>query len=761
MKSEDIAVQEPEGKEPSNSIRRDFHLQSLLLSLSDSRSISQFTQHQKTDERRDETRQKNCIHSPFSPLSSKLSLIIFTVPSVDCDINSFQFVHSITCRPEQKVPNTHLIIQIMPPFTRHSSLKRRSDPAGKTFSIIFAVIALLVILLCLAWALILPKLRKESKNRQSRRVGNTQSSSPGESFHFPNHPAILRGFHKKQRPSLYQYNPLTESPFPPVGPLQAKPAAFITPRSSSNAEYQPGSGPGLFTPAKACLQPRQDTMLKQDKPLVSNGTAEDQPHIELTSYGHRHDHDYILPVPEPLVLKPRPAGRPPPLARQLERFPMPIGTLKWTDGLLHPAKLFQEMEPRDSQSTLDTVGTPCPAPLLVKRFKPQRDGRTQEKITPPEPSRASSDVLGLGNGFKDTIRQRNQWPGNSSIVIAKDEACQLQRVGKVTKPRTPVAKSRERFNQPSTVPTKDRTYVGERATPSANPFDTPGDWSTPPTSPPLPDSPMVFSRMRLLGQHACSPADAKQMGLGRRSSLVIFLSKEDRTPAEGIPSNLNNNAGRPSNRVIPPHLNLTLFPSRCGGERHAKEQSVSSLSTILRPILVPRSYRSHPASSMYSRDTKGMSLLRTPSNDRFSQYCAVQPSSYIDARNVMPMENVKSKIDGWDLHTAHLDMSAVNSTKLKRPLSDCGPRGPTSRDFDSITLVQALRVREHIDDDAKGWSCRMQPRRNSFDIFNKIVGESGTDHGEHRRNHRPPEDQKTELCVEFEPGDAPGGVAWI
>lgn len=659
--------------------------------------------------------------------------------------------------------NTHLIIQTMPPITRHSCLQRRSDPAGKAFSIIFAFIALLVILLCLVWALILPKLRKKSKNRQSRRVGGTQSSSPGESFHFPDHPAILRGFHKKKRPSLYQYNPSTESPFPPVGPLQAKPAAFTTPRSSSNTEYQPASSLGLFTPAKGCLQPRQDTMLKQDKPLVSHGTAEDQLHIELTRYGQRHDHDYILPVPEPLVLKPRPAGRPPPLTRQLERFPMPIGTLKWTDGLLHPAKLFQEIVSRDSQSTLDTVGTPCPAPLLVERFDLQREGRTHERITPPEPSRASSDILGLGNSSNDTIRQRNQCPGNSSIVIAKNEGCQLQRVGIVTKPRTPVAELRERFDPTSAVPTNGRIYVREAATPSVNPFDTPGDWSTPPTSPPLPDSPMVFSRMRFPGQRARSPTDAEQMGLGlgQNSSSVILLSKEERTPAERITSNLSSNAERTPSRMIPARLNLTLFPSRCGGGSHAKEQSVSSLSTILRPILVPRNYQSHPASSMYSRDTNGMSLLRTPSNDRFSQCYAVQPSSYIDARNVIPMDNVKSKIDGWDLHTADLDMSAVNSTKLKRPLSDCGPRGPALRDCGSITLVQALRVRQHIDEDVKGLSRRMKPRRNSFDIFNKRVGALGTDHGERKRDHGSPEYQKTDLGVEFEPGDAPGGVTWI
>ncbi|OAP59181.1 hypothetical protein AYL99_06479 [Fonsecaea erecta] len=238
---------------------------------------------------------------------------------------------------------------------------RGDDNSGRTFSIIFAVIAFLVVLGCVVWGIVLPKFRKR---RGTHRLGRYTVTPNYPAFspppRFPSHPALLRGFRKQPQIPVQRYDPRIESPFP-NSPAQLH---------STHRPPQAGSGNavshiyGLFTPPQCWLSMRNhtQTMSRGNLQAARQGAGIDP--RNFTSF--RGKHDYILPVPEPVVLKPRPAGRPPPLKKQLERFPFPFDSGR-NDGLVHPVKLFQELQLRKSEINRASFGTPSPIPQHTGR----------------------------------------------------------------------------------------------------------------------------------------------------------------------------------------------------------------------------------------------------------------------------------------------------------------------------------------------------------------------------------------------------------
>ncbi|KEF58724.1 uncharacterized protein A1O9_06650, partial [Exophiala aquamarina CBS 119918] len=498
----------------------------------------------------------------------------------------------------------------MPPTPFRPLLQRRSEASGKTASIVFAVIALLVVLVCLVWGFVLPRWRKKTDVSSLRRGGGIVSSGSHGDHHFPSHPAVLRGFRSKKGPALDRYNPRTESPFPSHGPLpgSAAPIPFTTTGPLSNSEYRLGSSHGLFSPTKDCPQRRLGTTISQKETLGSQGKAKSMKEVEMTAY--QHNQDYVLPVPEPLVLKPRPAGRPPPLTRQLERFPMPIGTLKRKDYLLHPSKIFEGMELRASQSTVDTVGTPCPPQYQARRLNLSRDHRAgtghrhrDDNIDCVEPGRVAGEVI-LDDLSERTVRLRSRSLEKKPTAASSKERSTLERAGTVTWPRTPVAEMGERFNENPKAATNGTISMRDECTPSVNPFDTPGDSSTPPTSPRYLDMSSAPSRSHFAGRQPDSENQATTTqhlgfahipGSAPGSHTVVPLPPTSATK-----------------RLKPGRLNLTLFSNVQSCERHTKVHSLSSFSAMLRPMMVPRSHPSQKASSIYSRDTKGVSFLGSP-----------------------------------------------------------------------------------------------------------------------------------------------------
>jgi hypothetical protein len=357
------------------------------------------------------------------------------------------------------------------------SLHARSDD-GRTFSIIFAVVAGAVVLGCLVWGFIIPRLRKISITKANVDLEKGHMARPGSVTKlFPSHPALLRGFGRKTAHEVARYDPRTESPFPSHNNGQASPTPSM-PRSCS-----PLGSNGLFTPTKMRPPTRGNPLQAQNSKHHKDQGNTRAGDIEMMNLCHAQD--YILPVPEPLVLRPRPAGRPPPLARQLERFPMPFGTRKRHPSLMHPSKLFGELDIRNSESTSGTTSTPCPEPHHTKKVK--GDGPQNAEMTLP--------VYGLDNDKSAEVAKRDNGHNGKHesikktsdiVVLVKSEGFMgssgtkspisvgsLERAGTVTRPKTPVAERRMFFDRTLNEQKSIVTSSRDRYTPSTNPFTTP------------------------------------------------------------------------------------------------------------------------------------------------------------------------------------------------------------------------------------------------------------------------------------------------
>jgi hypothetical protein len=124
----------------------------------------------------------------------------------------------------------------------------------------------------------------------------------------------------------------------------------------------------------------------------------------------------------------------------------------------------------------------------------------------------------------------------------------------------------------------------------------------------------------------------------------------------------------------------------------SRRYSSSSLSTIFKPILGPRSQCSQGASSVYSRDARGLSFMEAidlpvkgTSNHRVEPgwIKSLPPNrrSGLSHKHSASIDYLKTKIDNWDLHTANLDRSMFPSSAIKRSISDTGPRRVTKQEF--------------------------------------------------------------------------------
>ncbi|EXJ55017.1 uncharacterized protein A1O5_12756 [Cladophialophora psammophila CBS 110553] len=579
-----------------------------------------------------------------------------------------------------------------------NALRPRGDNSGRTFSIIFAVVAFIVVFGCVVWGIVLPKYRKR---RDTHPLGARYMVTPSyppfsPPPRFPSHPALLRNFRKQPPNPVQHYDPRTESPFP-------------NSLAQLNAIYRPlqvgssntaGLSYGPFTPAQCWLSTRlQPQHMPQGNLQRARKGAGTDPRNFTTFKGK---HDYILPVPEPVVLKPRPAGRPPPLTRQLERFPIPLGSGR-KGGLVHPVKLFQELEQRSSMSTTDTFGTPCPTTQSTTHLT---DTEMSVMKLPAEcktpPGRPQRELLKLVECKTHNSLQRRRLPITRILPINRDEAGTpqttktekqegLERMGTLTRPKTPVAEIRDWFDRAASAANKDKVS-SKPYTPSTNPFTTPRATSTPATSPTqsTKKSRSLATSSRPQGAAPCInvPSHAHR----RTPSSVILPSPEKlNTLRHARPSKRPCQAAKGSpakifkRRSISGRAKLASWSQLRPNKRISRRYSSSSLSTIFKPILTPRSKHSLCTSSIYSRDMRGLSPTGGPdrqggdaeSNDRVE----LPSGKGADlARNISAsIDHVKSKIDNWDLHTGHLDASVMPQCVIKRSISDSGLRRSTLR----------------------------------------------------------------------------------
>ncbi|KIW50077.1 hypothetical protein PV05_11698 [Exophiala xenobiotica] len=689
----------------------------------------------------------------------------------------------------------------MPP--RHfQSLQRRGENYGRTISIIFGVIAALVILVSIIWGIILPKFRKNKTNRYSG--GLTPRVYSRNSPHFPSHPALLRGTRQKPTNTLRHYDPRIETPF------QDGPTPLSTFNHGSAALSQnhialtvgsTNSSDGLFTPTRHYLplqrglQSRHDPDLQFKRTNVVHATHNYVPRMGLNGL-----EEYILPVPEPLVLRPRPAGRPPPLTRQLERFPMPIPRLSRKGGLMHPGKVFSELDHCDSLSAArDTLNTPCPKSGSSSRLNGKELSFLEVTHSHP-PSQDHQDAATVAGDLKprltETTSIRHDTNGRAlamekGLVTAStnpEDSQSLKRAGTVTRPKTPVSEIRQWFDRTASDSKIGNSSFKRGWTPSSNPFTTPGPSSTPRTSPVLSTktpSPILLPPLEMTDMDTVIDAPSAGPRSRRRTpSSAALPSPTKIAPLKPVES------AKTASRLSKKLCSTNVFARRTKAARplnlvswsrvqYRQRHSLSSMSTVFKPMLGgTQSKQSYCASSVYSRDTRGMSSLGSPGLDGVfndagypigTAYSTEVPSDRQKGTSrrkakAGSIDILRSKIDEWDLHTGDLDALTFTSPPplLKRTYSDCGPRRSnafdTRRPFVSSEDLQEkpcglspdakpkIRV-EHWDGDV--WGDGLASIRDS-------ILESAAQPG---FSHQPALGQLQD--VPPPPGSAPGGVDWI
>ncbi len=651
-------------------------------------------------------------------------------------------------------------------------LDRRDASPGRTFSTVFAVIAVLVILGCLILVIILPKYRKKPRTIPGSRypVVPNYPHPFGPPPRFPSHPALLRGFRKKPPVNVPRYDPRVESPFP-SSTTQLNASGHLKPVAVQSY--------GLTTPPQWCfaITSRQPKKPHYTPEAATHNGGPDPRHF--TTFSTKHD--YILPVPEPLILKPRPAGRPPPLTRQLERFPMPLPISSCRNkGLMHPVKLFRELDQKHSDATADNLGTPCPLPQNHKRPRAmellvvESEARTDEaKRSDGLASSTVEDQKSLEQESRPVIGKLRSHQKDTDDVDSKTSSrreARLERMGTLARPKTPVAELRKRFDQAASNTNKEKSSPSKQLyTPASDPFTTPGLSSTPPTSPglttdqtPLPSTP---SKPNLGSLYVDIISHTQR----RTPSSVMLPSAEKLTALPHAPPNRRIRQaaqGSPPEKVVKKRANTSrlkfgswsiLRPN----VRISRRYSSSSLSTMCKPILGPRSQYSQGASSasVYSRDAKALSLLEAiqlpvkgavsphvkPARTRNLPSARRSESTHKQSASI---DYLKTKIDNWDLHTDNMSPSSA----VKRSISDTGPRRATAH-------VSTL---PHIDNSVQGKRIPLiQIGRSSDDVFGIEADGFSSDRTSILMKRLARVETSPVILGGLGHGTAPGGGQWI
>ncbi|EXJ85609.1 hypothetical protein A1O1_05975 [Capronia coronata CBS 617.96] len=670
------------------------------------------------------------------------------------------------------------------------ALHRRGDNAGRTFSIIFAVIAFLVVLGCLIWGIILPRYRKRNIRRPPQRLAANRMTVCN-ARRFPSHPALLRGSRKTSSIALGQYDPRTESPFPhnPAQPGSSLPPPRPPPAHLLGA---PTHSDGLFTPIKDRRPSRNgrswtEALFFRSKKRVEN-EEETMPKVTTVQ-------DYVLPIPEALLLKPRAAGRPPPLTKQLEMFPLPHGIDHRKGGLMHHFKLFQDMEQRGSKSVANTVGTPCPTPCKARCSSTGRSSILQVAVqgdnlaakftnhAHPMPTQQSNSFCARGLSLRDK--------GNEGLVTSMIPAVSitgtpvkqlpLNRTSGLSRSTAPASEIRELHDHAVTDERTESASFQQGHTPSTNPFTTPGNSSTPPTSSivscntfpalptplPLPQpASATFVRASEIYHHQTPASTLPPPAKGTLPSHIFLSQAVYRTDTSMDPAQapgIRPIAARPETPT-----DSTFQPRPMQTQRH----SLSSFSKVNKPTTVPaKGNHIQRASSVYSRDTRGMSIVGNGAYTQTGHDNAkgnAQPWSSVGNHmdRMQPEADVtntlKRKIDRWDLRTDHLNAQVLPPSVYKRSASDSGPRGAGLCDFSIFKQPNNAWKRDGGDGERQapmGRTGRFQS--DDDDVFvNQVMDlrqARALSAAKVVQMYRPEPVVPSGLA----PGTAPGGAQWI
>ena len=595
------------------------------------------------------------------------------------------------------------------PVIAATHLHARNTGTSATFSAVFAAIGFVVVASCIGWAYLWPRWQNRHPRPSSTRfncIGGAAkySTPPRYAPRFPAHPAV-RGLRKCPSQGVPLYNPRTETPFP-NSPQTGESVSLADLSSRASTEHSRTSrwnkgGSDYALPIPPPI-PR----------LLRSG------HIFSSLDGE------ILEIPPSVA---RPAGRAPSLSRQLTRFPMPSSTTKKRfDTLAHPNLLFEKIDklnvehdslrPNGSPNKVQMSNRPAaaanskenaPVTLPAKRYGDSRKNTITKAAKDihsevgdiSEIDNAMSDDSGIG--FLQDAHE-DIW---KKTYLQPPEPVQTVRA------RMPVADIRHRYdralNWAKPVPPR-KISLSKHLTSSLDPLvnsastssDRP-DLTTPPTSPPPPTNTPVLLPTPLQLRRAAVRSSAISPTPGQDHSATNSLLKsttlksvdekltastrdlKDNAGVQSIKINVTRSktTSKVGTRPRPIHINTARANSlhRAIFEFRAAEpaSATGTLSTARPPTALRTVWK---ASSVYSRDTSGRSILRSPVvTPRLGEHVEREvPLSHPSPKRATSMEMLRSKIDEWNLHTGYLDGPRTSTTSDQRPLSYAGLPNPDS-----------------------------------------------------------------------------------
>ena len=695
-------------------------------------------------------------------------------------------------------------------------LQPRADNSGRNFTIVFAVVASTVVVVCILFACYPVFRKKYPPNPTATRYNGLapclRARSPAPTF--PSHPVVMRNFGRspRSRPSheVERYDPRTTTPFPNTPPAgHSVSLTSIKPLSSSKSLPNKSTEDDVFTLPQASSSRRPGARDYQTPKNLGTLNKNAGHPTTLSHYGDAAD--YILALPEPLSLEPKSAGRAPSLQKQINRFPVPESISIESDKLAHPKKLFKRLEELNETQEM-TNGSNMNSPDMSSLLDNSVGARVNSPTMRNEQVAAKQDTITgdvtLMNSeldTKDTNLSFGKHTKGSSWNPFANKQTNIVRAGTVTRPKTPVAETCGLYDRNFGI-RKEKPWTQTMAkglTPSTEPLTATVSIdsahqtrSTPPTS-----APTYMSRLSLLPtplrirKNLQSPTDTSTRhgrdDDGALKSAPLTELSDKLTPLQTVLKSSRHNRRskgffhahphdepdktmKSNLRSRPAQLNLAssfrIQSPRLPERRHSLD---SASGGLLPPVMNPGHNRQ--TSSIYSRDTKGLSMARSPISPMFARDTIIEEEDMTMGRKLRQSHSLDllRKINNWQVGTEDPRRPDSSYMQSKHGYGESQSSGPT------IPVPHPSLVIDDVDGDlsfSAGVSkSRSIPRiavgRASDDIVRNGGKEKDLDHDLWMRDTT--RALKRVLDIEIASpeqerfrgglgkGKAPGGAEWI
>lgn len=584
----------------------------------------------------------------------------------------------------------------------------------------FGIVAGLVLFSCFVWGIAIPWLRKRCARKSTKPqwtdsvVLTTRRRSRLKGI-YPSHPAVRPLLSISATHSLTIYDPRTESPFPDgPAPQSTKFASTRNLRAQSTPPLSAStSSNGLFTPTKHSNIENDNSRSRFH--TVPRGN--DARYVPAKSFDFGDAKDFILAVPEPLALKPRDAGRPPAVARHLDRYGTSLTSLTTSpaqsDKLLHPNKLFRALQRPDVRSSFcsstsmridhrrsDAVTDLSPDDVV----NPVEKATNKENNTPWSEPAANCEVDKEdtmvtedteNKGFANVHRFR------SYQSLTAGDSVNRTRAGTLTRPKTPVQDLRRLFNQDQRSITLPSVHIPQHGTASAlfanTEFGSDYDsLSTPATSPVIHPSNVCLLPTPLNLKKSFEPDSVEHIHASRQVNADTFASGQKSTnmipSIVAIDDQTENSqetrgfyhTGRRLTKPLPLHIRPSSKEPHSGNlDSHRSFTDFGQ--AVFGPLIKSNTMRSRArASSLYSRDTNGISMVNTPVSPDFPTPASDAFTNLSVCGNPFKApESVKARIDEW---TQRIESKTVRPLP---PIRHVSPFFGASPSMDEIVLEKS------------------------------------------------------------------------